>query len=518
MAETISFAKPKLEYLQETKNQIRDAIIAKGQTVSDTDTFRSYVDKIALIGEDEKETASYNLALAEAMMTRNARYLGDTDVLRMDGLVLSNGDYLGNIRPYAFAGFQNVQKMKFSNVIMFEHDSFRDNKNLKLIDITLHPAYQSAGFYPQALEGCTSLESVIFRSGGSDLMYCSFIKSMTTPDGTFEGTGANDTFYVYVPSEYYDTIVANISSGDGFAVTADRYRKLEDYPEINYWDTSFTVRCWDGDTLLATHTVKGGESLSYKPTKEGYQFFGWDTEPTSVVSDMDVHAVFVPANMGDATWTEIDMVAQSGRLSEFYAIGSEKDLTITHEDGTTEDVTMVLEAFDTTWLANPDDPKTYSERAKSSFLSKHALLKTMNMSSSSSVSGFYKTLVSDYLNGDVFNGLPADLQSVIKTAWTNVNNDTANTGKKCWIPDISAMQVTVNNFGSPDATCAFPRYTDNASRIKTLGANGAATIYWLRSHYHNGSNTYFAHIEANGSAYRSLARTTYNGIVFGFCI
>lgn len=39
----------KLAYLQGTKDAIKNAIIAKGQSVTDTDTFRSYADKIAAI-------------------------------------------------------------------------------------------------------------------------------------------------------------------------------------------------------------------------------------------------------------------------------------------------------------------------------------------------------------------------------------------------------------------------------------------------------------------------------------
>ena len=39
----------KLEYLQETKNQIKTAITEKGVTISDTDTFRSYANKIRSI-------------------------------------------------------------------------------------------------------------------------------------------------------------------------------------------------------------------------------------------------------------------------------------------------------------------------------------------------------------------------------------------------------------------------------------------------------------------------------------
>ena len=36
----------KLRYLQETKSQIKDAITTMGQPVEDTDTFRSYPQKI----------------------------------------------------------------------------------------------------------------------------------------------------------------------------------------------------------------------------------------------------------------------------------------------------------------------------------------------------------------------------------------------------------------------------------------------------------------------------------------
>lgn len=46
----------KLTYLQETKTAIKDAIIAKGVTVEDTDTFRSYADKIDLLKDGVKES------------------------------------------------------------------------------------------------------------------------------------------------------------------------------------------------------------------------------------------------------------------------------------------------------------------------------------------------------------------------------------------------------------------------------------------------------------------------------
>ena len=47
-----------LNYLAETKRQIKEILIDKGQEVSDDDTFRSYVDKIDSIGNDATATAN----------------------------------------------------------------------------------------------------------------------------------------------------------------------------------------------------------------------------------------------------------------------------------------------------------------------------------------------------------------------------------------------------------------------------------------------------------------------------
>lgn len=78
----------KLDYLDETKQLIKQAIIDKGQEVSDEDTFRSYVDKIADIetGNDTKD----------ATATSN-------DILYPETAYISNGKVTGNIMPtYSF--------------------------------------------------------------------------------------------------------------------------------------------------------------------------------------------------------------------------------------------------------------------------------------------------------------------------------------------------------------------------------------------------------------------------------
>ena len=58
----------KLNYLDETKELIREAIVAKGQAVTDSDTFRSYADKIGAI-----ETAA-DPVLTNLNVTENGNY------------------------------------------------------------------------------------------------------------------------------------------------------------------------------------------------------------------------------------------------------------------------------------------------------------------------------------------------------------------------------------------------------------------------------------------------------------
>ena len=66
---------------------------------------------------------------------------------------------------------------------------------------------------------------------------------------------------------------------------------------VNYEEpVAYTVRYWNGDSLLQTqrvgeNTVPAALSL---PDSEGAHFAGWDREYTAAASDLDYHALFVP--------------------------------------------------------------------------------------------------------------------------------------------------------------------------------------------------------------------------------
>ena len=69
-----------LLYLEETKTQIKTAITNKGQSISDSDTFRSYVDKINNISTLNTDTADAN-ALATDIASSKTAYVNGQKVI-----------------------------------------------------------------------------------------------------------------------------------------------------------------------------------------------------------------------------------------------------------------------------------------------------------------------------------------------------------------------------------------------------------------------------------------------------
>ena len=57
---TVQDLQDNLDYLNNTKNLIKNAIINKGQTITNADTFRSYADKIETIITVENLTSELN--------------------------------------------------------------------------------------------------------------------------------------------------------------------------------------------------------------------------------------------------------------------------------------------------------------------------------------------------------------------------------------------------------------------------------------------------------------------------
>jgi hypothetical protein len=73
---TMSSIREKIEYLERAKSSIRNSIIAKGVAVAETDTFRSYADKIDSIKGTSHTTPTNSYE--ERTLAGKMAYLIDT--------------------------------------------------------------------------------------------------------------------------------------------------------------------------------------------------------------------------------------------------------------------------------------------------------------------------------------------------------------------------------------------------------------------------------------------------------
>lgn len=224
--------------------------------------------------------------------------------------------------------------------------------------------------------------------------------------------------------------------------------------------------------------------------------------------------------LNDLSWAQIDTLGTAGVLGEVFALGDTKDVTLSGI-GT---MTLQIADFDHDYLSGA----TTANKAAVTFLCKNLLYQTYQMNSSdTNKGGFPSSSLSSTLN-HIYNSMPLNLRTVIKTAykWYGTGNNTTNgkwSGHKLWLP------LTYEMFGSNGSAPAgerttgnarqYPIFTDDASRIKKM-TNGAdsANSYWLASPYASNSAG-FCSVLSNGSANGYSVGASYGyGVCFGLCV
>lgn len=205
------------------------------------------------------------------------------------------------------------------------------------------------------------------------------------------------------------------------------------------------------------------------------------------------------------TWDEIKAISEAGKGDEYFNLGDEK--TITTTDGKT--IVMEIVAFDA------DTKADGTGTAGITWLSKYVLASHNMNSTDTNVGGWKDTSLRAWLQSDVYNTLPTDVQNAIaivsKTYFDYATQSTLSCDDNVWIPSYREV------YGDDSAETSGPAYscfTDNASRVK-YSSSGAKQEYWLRSANYTGERM-FRSIGTYGGWNGPFASGTYY-VVLGFC-
>jgi len=173
---------------------------------------------------------------------------------------------------------------------------------------------------------------------GSTLLETDWIASGGT--ATYNGstpTKSSTAQYTYTFSGW--------SSTDGGSASSSILKNIKAAKSVYAAYTStvrtYTVRFYNGITLLQTSTVAYGSSASYTGSTpvstedETETFTGWNPSPTSIKGDTDCYAVFKATNaLDNDTWKVIAAHADAGEGANYYSIGDCKGITLNGTVGT----------------------------------------------------------------------------------------------------------------------------------------------------------------------------------------
>lgn len=135
--------------------------------------------------------------------------------------------------------------------------------------------------------------------------------------------------------------------------------------------------------------------------------------------------------------------------------------------------------------------------------------------SNTNAGGWNASDIRTYLNGAFLSMLPADLQEVISAkpvkATIGSQSNTLQTAEdKIWLLTEKEVFGGITYSGSSENAVnrQYPIFTDNASRVRTQGANGSAVTVWLASPYVSNSST-FCNVYTSGAPAASSASASY---------
>ena len=131
----------------------------------------------------------------------------------------------------------------------------------------------------------------------------------------------------------------------------------------------------------------------------------------------------------------------------------------------------------------------------------------------------------EFLNNELFNALPEQLRSIIKSVLKISDGGAENktlvtTTDNCWLASYDEVGLTSgnNNLSGQGELYSAIFSSNKDSRKKYITDEATSGGWWLRSSYYSlNSNSMFWRVTNSGGSYSDIAFNSFY-VAFGFCI
>ena len=345
-------------------------------------------------------------------------------------------------------------------------------------------------------------------------------------------TRESDAQYDYTYSGWATESNGAANSNWNEAITEDKtvyasFTGTLRYYTITYYDS-------DGTTILNTESLAYGATPNYIPSKSGYSFAGWEQKLETVTCEASYIATWTETvSFSSASWARIAEIAEAGKASEYFKVGDTKTIAFNFS-GTTENVKARIIGF------NHDNLADGSGKAGISIALSQGIANSVCAVKENTTYGtgyIWKTSASRALlnSGAVYNALPSDLRSVLKSVIKISNsgysenygglaqNILYETTDKVWL--LSATEFGVDNTYSSSYVAIgqgepYNYYANgNATRRKMKTTD--SKNFWIptRSMMTQYANSSVVVMGVDGTVnYATIDGSTTCPRMFGFCI
>lgn len=332
-------------------------------------------------------------------------------------------------------------------------------------------------------------------------------------------TRESDVQYNYTHAGWATTPNGGLDSNALKAVNEDRTV----YANFAAVVREYTISFYDEDgAYLYSKKWAYGATPSYTPTKDGYDFAGWEPALVPVTGDARYTATWtVKAGFETATWEEIAAICAAGNHHEYFSVGDSKPVTLTYDDGTSETINFTIVDMDV-------DPISQNEKAPLTIMAENIVAITPTVLHSAYNNGYPQIYNNDTAKAclaKIFAALPTDLQSVIKPyLW---NNFMLLKYSEIFVPHSVNLGISHDGYGNPDTpiyNAEYKHFANGASIKRTKVKNDTVDNYWTSAcarQTSGGNYTSYFFIAIDGENKTSAVQngnSNSHGIVPCFCI